>query len=218
MSNRCARILAAGCAAVLAGSLGATPALAATTWTIQPGGSITAMSGKAAVEDTTTGSTITCLSSTTSGTLRSGSGRPGAEAGSLSAISFTTCAYPASNTLLIIFFLQPGGLPWQVNFSSYNAAKGVARGTVSNIAITMSDSMSSGLCSAMIDGPSATADDGRVMFRYTDSTGRLSVLTAGGNLRFHDVSSGCFGIFHDGDPATLSATFTVSPKQAITSP
>jgi hypothetical protein len=29
---------------------------------------------------------------------------------------------------------------------------------------------------------------------------------------------GCFGLIHDGDPATISATFVVSPEQAITSP
>jgi hypothetical protein len=202
-------------------ALGITTAMAAVTantWTVRPGGAITATAGKTRLTDTTTGSAITCSSSTASGTLRSGSGLPGADAGALSAISFATCAYPATSTLLIIFSVRPGGLPWHVNFSSYNAAKGVVRGTVSHIAIAMSDSKSSSLCNAMIDGTSAAADDGRVVFRYTDSTGRLTMLTTGSNLHFYDVSSGCFGIFNDGDPATLSATFAVRPKQAITSP
>jgi hypothetical protein len=39
-SARYARILFAGCAAVLAAALGVTAALAATTWTIRPGGAI----------------------------------------------------------------------------------------------------------------------------------------------------------------------------------
>jgi hypothetical protein len=43
------------------------------------------------------------------------------------------------------------------------------------------------------------------------------VLTTGGNLHFYD-DTGCLGIFDSGDPATLSATYTVTPKQAITSP
>jgi hypothetical protein len=44
------------------------------------------------------------------------------------------------------------------------------------------------------------------------------VLTTG-NLHYYDVSS-CrhFEGFNDGAPATLSATFAVSPQQAITSP
>jgi hypothetical protein len=45
--NRHARILLAGCAAVAATALGATAALAATTWTIKPGGAITASSSPA---------------------------------------------------------------------------------------------------------------------------------------------------------------------------
>jgi hypothetical protein len=221
MSNRYARILAAGGAAVLVAALGVTTAwaaTAATTWTVRPGGGVQAMSSRLAVTDSTTGSAITCQSSTASGTLRSGSGLPGPGAGHLSAISFATCSYPASSTLRIIFFVQSSGLPWPVNLSSYNAARGVVRGTVSDIAISVSDSKSGHGCSARIDGPSAAADDGRVVFTYTDRTGQLTLLTTGGNLHFHEVSSGCFGIFKDGDPATLSATYTMTPKQTITSP
>ncbi len=91
MSNRYARILAAGCAAVLAATLGVTPALAAATWTIKPGGAITATSGKVAVTDTTTGQVLACSSASASGTLKRGSGLPGSHAGSLSAVGFTNC-------------------------------------------------------------------------------------------------------------------------------
>lgn len=48
-------------------------------------------------------------------------------------------------------------------------------------------------------------------------TGHLKLLTTGGNLHFYRVR-GCAGLLGSGDPATLSATFAVSPKQAITSP
>jgi hypothetical protein len=36
--------------------------------------------------------------------------------------------------------------------------------------------------------------------------------------RLYDVSPGCLGEFDSGDPATLSSTHTMTPKQAITSP
>ena len=39
-----------------------------------------------------------------------------------------------------------------------------------------------------------------------------------GNLHFWNISAGCLGGFDAGDRARLSLTFTVSPKQAITSP
>jgi hypothetical protein len=211
MSNRYARILAAGGAAVLAAALAAAPALATITWTIQPGGAMTAASGTVAVKDTKTGTVITCVSSTGSGTLRSGSGLSGADAGSLSAVSFVHCSAPGGPN----DFLQAGGLPWHVNLSSYNAATGVVRGTIGKIHIALSQTAS---CTAMIDGTSVTARDGRVTFRYTDSTGRLTVLTTGSNLHIYDVSQGCLGVFKDGDPITLSTTYAVSPEQAISRP
>ena len=94
MSNRYARILAAGGAAVLAATLAAAPALAATTWTIQPGGAITATSGTVTVKDTRTVRVLVCRSATASGTLKRGSGLPGSRAGSLSAVGFTACGGP----------------------------------------------------------------------------------------------------------------------------
>jgi hypothetical protein len=210
MSNRYARILAAGGAAVLAAALGTTPAaLAATTWTIQPGGGVQATSGKFTVTDTTTSTVLSCLSSTASGTLKSGGGLPGADAGSLSAVSVAGCGGPGG----FPFRVLAGGLPWHVNLSSYNAT-GVARGTLSHLQITGSGDG----CTFVVDGTSGTAEDGRVAFRYTDSTGRLTTLTTFGNLHWYHVSSGCLGLVNSGDPATLSVTYTVTPKQAITSP
>lgn len=211
MSNRYARILAAGGVAVLATALGIPEALAAGTWTVQPGGGVQAqaMSGQFIFTDTRTGSTIRCTSSTADGKLRSGSGLPGSDVGSLSSVGFSLCSNPAGPR----FTLQPRGLPWHVNFSSYNAAKGVVRGTVSHIRVKVS-----GVCNSVIDGTSATGSNGKVTFRYTDSTGQLRVLTTFGNLHFYEVQPGCLGVVNSGDPATLSAIYTVSPKQAITSP
>jgi len=220
MSNRHARILIAGGAPVLVAALGAalvaalgvTTAWAAattTTWTIQPGGAIKATSTRFTFTDTTTGTVTVCRSSAASGTLKSGTGLPGSHAGSLSAVSILTCSGAAGPQ----YTLQPGGLPWHVNFSSYNAAKGVAKGTVSHLHIAVNGTG----CTATIDGTGATADDGQVAFKYTDSSGQLKVLTTGGDLHFYDVT-GCLGIFDSGDPATLSAAYTVTPKQAITSP
>jgi hypothetical protein len=102
MSNRHTRILAIGGAAVLVATLGTAPALAATTWTIRPGGAITATSGKIALKDTKTGSVLPCPSSATSGTLKRGSGLAGAGIGKIKSVTFTgagpngDCAGPAA--------------------------------------------------------------------------------------------------------------------------
>ena len=215
MSNRYALILAAGCAAVLAAAFGAAPALAVTTWTIRPGGAVTATSsGRFTLKDTTTGTVLACLSATASGTLKRGTGLPGSRAGSLSAVGFTTCTSPGVSDSDFRFTLQATDLPWHVNLSSYDAATGVVTGTISHIQIVLSANG----CTAVIDGTSGTASDGRVRFTYADSTGRLTVLLTTGNLHFWNVSSGCLGLINSGDRARLGATFTVSPKQDITSP
>lgn len=78
--------------------------------------------------------------------------------------------------------------------------------------------MSGNGCTAVIDGTSGTASDGRVRFTYADSTGRLTVLATSGNLHFWNVSAGCLGLVNSGDRATLGATYAVGPKQGITSP
>jgi hypothetical protein len=211
MSNRYARILAAGTAAVLAATLAAAPALAATTWTIQPGGAITATSGLFTFKDHRTGTITSCRSSpTASGTLKRGSGLPGDRAGSLSSVSIGHCTGPGGPQ----YTVQPAGLPWPVNLSSYDTATGVVTGTVTHIRIPVSGNG----CTFVIASTSATASDGQVRFTYTDSTGQLTVLGASGNLHIWNVSSGCLGLFNTGDRATLSVTFAVSPKQAITSP
>lgn len=219
MRNRYIRILAAGSAAVLMAALGVTTVLAATTgktWTIQPGGAVHAKSGRVTLKDTTTGTVITCVAEasfplTARGTLKSGSGLPGSRAGSLRAASFGRCLGPAGP----VFTLQAGGLPWHVNLSFYNGATGVARGTISHLQIITGSNVG---CTFVTDGTGAAADDGQAAFRYTGSTGQLTVLTTSGNLHIYDVSSGCLGLVNDGNPAALSVTYTVTPKQAITSP
>ena len=155
MSNRYTPILAAGGAAVLAAALGVPTAAAAATaktWTVQPGGTITAMSsGQFTLKDTKTGTVFHCVSSAGSGTLRSGSGLPGSNAGSLSAVGFGHCTSPGGPK----FTMQAGGLPWHVNLSAYNAAEDVARGTISHIHLMLTGP--DGTCSGTIDGTSGTA-------------------------------------------------------------
>lgn len=208
---RYARPLIAGSAAVLAATLGTTAAFAATTWTIKPGGAVKATGMKVVSTDSKTGSVWTCQSVTINGKLRSGSGLSGSGAGSISAVTFITCTNPLDVTHRVTFTVTATDLPWHINFSSYS--NGVATGSISHLQMQLGGPS----CTAVLGGSSATAVDGHVKFRYTDSTGRLKILTTGGNLHFYNVV-GCAGLWNTGDPLTISGTFPLSPKQAITSP
>jgi hypothetical protein len=64
----------------------------------------------------------------------------------------------------------------------------------------------------------ATASStGTVKVTYTNSTGKLTTLTSGGNLHVFNVK-GCAGLINSGDATTFSGSYAVSPKQTITSP
>lgn len=199
---------AAVAVAALAAMLGMTAVGGASTWTVRPGGPVSMKSGRFTLTDTTTGSALSCQSSALSGTLKGGSALPGSGIGSITTVGFTRCSTPIGG-----FTLQAHDLPWHLSFSSYNAATGVAAGSLSHVKIKllMPD------CDAVIDGSSGSASDGIVNVRYTNSTGVLQARTTGGNLHFYNVR-GCAGLIRTGDSATISARFTVSPKQVITSP
>jgi len=196
-------------AAILAASPGAASAAAAKTWTVRPGGKIAAMSGKIILTDTPTGATMPCESSRISSTLKAGNGLPGSGIGSLATAVFSRCsAGPFPGTV------TARGLPWRLNLTSYDRSTGVARGTISHLQINAAPSFIQ--CTAVIKGTSGTAPDGVVAVSYTSKTGILKILK-GGNLHWYHVQR-CAGIIRNGDAATLSASYTVSPRQVITSP
>lgn len=187
--------------------LGITAALAATTWTVRPGGPTSLASGTLTLKDTKTGSIITCAASRLSGMLKTGSGMSGTGIGSIPAGTFTNCTSP----LGVVFTFTATDLPWRINVVSYHAATHAVTGNFSHVQV----GGSSPGCSFVIDGTSGTASDGIVRFAYHESTDRLKI--TGGNLHIYAVQ-GCFGLVDTGDPVTVTATFTVSPGQTITSP
>ena len=100
-----ALVMSAALAGVLALSAGS--ALAATntgitaTWTVKPGGAITAKAGKTTLTDKNTGSQLSCTSSSGKGTVKSGSGLSGTGIGSITALSFNTCTGPLGLTFTV---------------------------------------------------------------------------------------------------------------------
>jgi hypothetical protein len=75
--TRYARSVLTVTTAVVAAVLGVTAVLAATTWTVRPGGPVSLKSGRFMVKDTRNRLSLTCLSSALGGTLKSGSGLSG---------------------------------------------------------------------------------------------------------------------------------------------
>ena len=204
------RILVIGGATAL--TIGATAGAAlalAITFSITPGGNISASAGTTTLTDTNGGSKVTCTSSKSTGTLKTGHGISGANLGSIKTLTFNNCTGPLSLT----FTVTNSHFPWTLHGTAFNATSGVTTGTITGI----HSKLTAAGCSAVVDGTGATANNGKVKVTYTNGTGKLKVLTTGGNLHVYNVS-GCAGLIHSGDATTFSGTYTVSPKQKITSP
>jgi hypothetical protein len=195
-------------AAALAIGLSTTTSLAATaaTWTVSPGGSITGAAKTTTVTDKTSGLTVTCSSSSLTGSLKSGSGLSGTGIGTVTALDFTNCTVDG-----ITLSLASGPVTYAVNFTKYASKTGVSTGTISKIHFTVSSSE----CDATIDGTSGTAHNGKVAVTYTNKTATLKILTTGSTLHVWDVK-GCLGAISDGDSGYISASYTISPAQTIT--
>ena len=200
-------VTGAATAATIGASAGVALAVAI-TFSISPGGAITAKAGKTTLKDTKTGSVLTCASSSSSGTLKSGKGISGTNLGSISKLTFSTCTGPLNLT----FTVTNKHFPWTLSGTAYNATSGVTTGFISGIESTLSGPG----CSASVAGTTATTP-GKVKVTYTNSSGVLKVLPTGGTLHVFNVS-GCAGLINSGDPTQFIGSYTVSPKQKITSP
>jgi hypothetical protein len=197
--------------ATAAPAAGAVSAATATTWTVSLGGKIRATAGKTTLTDTRTGATIRCVSAHMSGVLKAGSGLPGSGIGSLATSVYSLCSggpFPATVTA--------SGLPWRLNLTSYDRSTGVARGTISHLQLAASVSPGTP-CTAVINGTSGTAPDGVAPVSYASKTGTLKFLSTAGNLHWYHVHR-CIGIVNNGDAATITASYAISPRQVITSP
>lgn len=204
---RPARILLTGMAACLAFGLAAGPALAAATWTIRPGGPVTFGPVTATIKDTTTAAAITCRNGDLTGTLKAGSGLTGTAAGSITGGAISACEGPGP----LPWHITPRGLPWHINLLSYNGSTALVHGTISHMQIS---AMGAG-CAFVIDGTRGGASDGEVKLAYSDRTHQVKI--SGGNLHIFN-ENGCAGLVANGDPVSLTASFTLAPAQSITSP
>jgi hypothetical protein len=205
--SRSGRILLAGLAAGLALGLTASPALAAATWTIKPGGGVTFGLVSATIKDPRTGNLIRCPGGSLTGTLKSGSGLDGTHAGNITRAAINPCFGPGP----LNWTVTPLGLPWHLDLISYDASTGLVHGTISHLEIRAKGTA----CRFVIDGTRGGASDGIVKSTYSDRTHQVT--TSRGNLHFFNVT-GCAGVFASGDPASLSASFTLTPAQSVTSP
>ena len=203
------RVLFTGGATALAVGASAGVALAvAITFSISPGGAITAKAGTTKLHDVNTNQNLQCTSSSSSGTLKKGHGISGTNLGSITKLSFSGCTGPLGLT----FTVTNSGFPWTLHGTAFNATSGVTTGNITGIKSKLTGTG----CSATVGGATA-GSAGKVKVTYTNSTHKLKVLATGGNLHVFNVN-GCAGLINNGDATQFTGTYVVSPAQKITSP
>lgn len=201
-----------GVAIVFALAVGTSAATAttATTWTIKPGKAVTGTAGKTLVTDTKTGIQMTCTSSSVGGTLKSGTGRTN-PLGKITAAAYNSCTVIGVGAGITTSASSTN--PWVLRGRTY--ASGVTHGSIRNVATSFSITGPLGTCTGNVAGANATTP-GQVAVTYKNVNG--SLIMGGGNLHVWNVTGQCLGAIGTGDPVTAVGTYTISPRQTITSP
>jgi hypothetical protein len=187
-----------------------TPPAFASTWTVSPGGAFQAPMPSAGFLDAVNHDGFSCGvpghdGSDLQGAFRAGTG-PGSHLGRVGVAQYMFCS--SGNTA---FTVTASNFPWHLNAVSY--ASGATTGHLTGIHLVLSGNDG---CHAIVDGTSATAGNGSVKFTYRNS-GHL-VIGPGSALHLYDVTN-CGTRFSNGDLIFYNATsFSVSPRQTITSP
>jgi hypothetical protein len=197
---------------VLAIALAVTPSLAttATAWTVYPGGSFSGRTtGKVIITDATNGIVVACSSSSMSGKLKSGSGLSGTDIASITALSFGGSLACTNGVLDYTYTF--GIYPYDLNAESY------ANGRTTAIITGIRGAVSGGGCTMTIGGTTARST-GQISGTYTNSSHKFVTASDRGTMHFYNVGAGCLGLYNNGDRMTISATYSVSPAQTITSP
>jgi hypothetical protein len=205
-------VLTIAAVAAAAGMVAPSASAATKTWTITKGGAVKAASKNFTFTDVTAKASLHCKAATAKARLKSGKHLPGVNAGLVTAAAATGCSV-AGFTVTI----KPGHLPWHLNLVSYNAKTGVTTGTLTGLHINFGVPLIG--CTAVVDGTGKKpVNNGRVAVTYTNKTGKLAILKTGGNLHLYNVAKACAGVVKNGDSIAVTGTYTVTPKQKITSP
>jgi len=208
-------VLLTGAATALVTGIGAGAAVAVdSTFTVTPGGAIAVASRSVVLADGATGTMLSCTSSSGGGGLN-GTSPPTGILGTITTLTLTGCTGPQGQA----FTITLDRFPFYLGAKTYNAATGVTHGII----YKAHGEVSGPGCTATLTGPPDTQGGiraARFKFTYGNSSGKLKLLNDPGWLQITNVN-GCAGLFNSGatpDPASLTGTYTVSPKQTITSP
>lgn len=221
-------MLTAGAIALAAGAstlaAGIPPAVAsastsAATWTVTPGGQYRAQVRNDnfwGILDVRTNTELHCTVNASAWSMRlrfkKGTGLSD-PIGWVRSLSFPKPCLPGGMGPVT---LSAAGTPWGINALSYDPAGQVTSGRLSRVHLALSGPH----CAAVLDGTSATANDGTAPFEYNNGPGntlQTAYSPGSGNLHAYQVT-GCRQMLHSGDVVRLFFGYDLSRALTVTSP
>ncbi|QKW08142.1 hypothetical protein HUT18_18940 [Streptomyces sp. NA04227] len=193
---RKAVVVAAATSAAFGLAITSTSAAPQATWTVAPGGAVTAHADNPSV--VTDSGEFKCTSADGTGSVKSGSGLSGTGIGQINSLSFAGCSAMGINITI-----TTSGLPYGINITGESPDNpDHVLGEIANV-------------KAHVSGFGCSADFTGTVHGYFDNT--QSALIADGTSRDLTASNAsCLGIINNGDTVALKAVVKMSPGQTIT--
>ena len=131
-------LLAAPACAVAAAALLAAPALAATTFTVSPGGAWSGTGSAASIRDAVSNQVTQCSGLAVAGSFKSGRGLSGTGIGALTSIAFTGCK--VEGVAVTVTVHTSAANPAPINLAQeFPVGSTVFTGQATNISLTLDD-------------------------------------------------------------------------------
>jgi len=225
-------LLAAPACAVAAAALLAAPALAATTFTVSPGGAWSgtrAADSSVGIRDAVSNQVTLCSGLAVAGSFKSGRGLSGTGIGALTSIVFTGCK--AEGVAVTVTVNTSAANPAPINLTQeFPAGSTVFTGQATNVSLTLDDANG---CHAVVGAQILSGGGpGFTGLAYRSSDHRLSFAAAGKGLFVQSATPQCnSGTYHGLDvkqfdrislggfgDSIANSSVIISPAQRISSP
>jgi len=217
-------LLAIPAFAVAAAAFVAAPALAATTFTVSPGGAWSgtrAADSSVGIRDAVSNQVTLCSGLAVAGSFKSGSGLSGTNIGALTSIALTGCQVHGVAVTITVHTSTANPAPMSLT-GEFPAGSATFTGQATNISLTLDDANG---CHAEVGAKTINGGGpGVAGFTYNSTDAQLSFAAGTHGLFVQSATPQCSsGAYHglavkQFDRIDLNAAAIISPAQTISSP
>jgi hypothetical protein len=206
---------------VAAAAFAAAPALAATTFTVSPGGAWSGSGSGGGIRDAVSNQVTRCSGSALAGSFKSGRGLSGTNIGALTSIALTGCQVHGVAVTITVHTSAANPAPMSLT-GVWPPGSATFTGQATNISLTLDDANG---CHAEVGAKTINGGGpGVAGFTYNSTDAQLSFAAGTHGLFVQSATPQCnAGVYHglavqQGERIDLNAAAVISPAQTISSP